>query len=192
MTGTEIIALALLHYGDSGSTYVSATDALQYLNEASLELYGDLPPAYLVNLMTATAELTNAGGAIPIDDAWDKIVEVYVEDTPAVQVTYDVIASADFNDYFSPSTPIYHVDTSTIWVRPVASGVIVTYLSPPSEITDASLEITDLDPIWHPVLAVLMASYMYAQEEDSQQAQHYKTIYQQKLTSFSMSNAEQS
>jgi hypothetical protein len=189
MTGTEIIALALQHYGDSGTTYVTSAQALQYLNEAILEVYEDLPPHRLKNRLITSSALTNADGAIPVDPVWDKVIQVYLDDELALQVNYDILVAEGHgaSGFFTSPLPFYHIDEETLWIRPVGSEAKVVYLSPPTPIVSGDLgnAVTALDSVWHPVIAILMTSYMYAQEEDLAQAQHYKTLYQQKLSSFS-------
>lgn len=181
MTGDEIIALARANFGEETALTVSEQTSEDFVNAALQELYNDLPVERLKNLLTEST-VTMASNKGPIDNAWDQVIEVYVDDLPAVMVPRDVIQNADHNSLFAPPIAICHVDNSHVWVRP--SGTVkIVHLDPPDAISDFTAEVTDFSELWHSAIAMLVTSYMYAQEEDSTQAQHYRSEYSQSLAS---------
>lgn len=182
MTPTEIITLARSHFGEPTPLTVDADTARDYLNASIRELYEDLPPDRLKGLLTEESVTLTAGEG-DIDPTWDKIVELYVDGLPAHAVGRESIAHNDYNQFFESPVPIFHLDDSHVWVRPTTSTVEVVHIDPPAELVEADddVEFTDIEDIWHPALADLVAMYMYAQEEDAQQSELYRNAYQQKL-----------
>lgn len=182
MTPAEIIALARAQFGELTALTVSAQDARDMLNGAILELYEDLPPSRLKNLLTVTAvALTSGKGSI--DPLWDKVIEVYVDDNPAFLVDRAVIAAHDYSQFFTSPTPIAHVDDDSVWVRPTTGVCSVLHLDPPEEVTAANegTEYSSVSDVWHPALADLVTAAMYAQEEDITQMEAYRASYMQRL-----------
>ncbi len=113
MTGDEIIALARANFGEETPLTVSEDTSLDYLNVAAQELYNDLPPERMKNLLNED-EVVMASGQGPIDNTWDQVLEVYVDDVPAAMVPREVIGNADYNTLFAPHIPIFHADLSGI------------------------------------------------------------------------------
>jgi hypothetical protein len=184
VTGDEIIALARSHYGEETPNIVSADMAKDFLNAALMELYEDLPTERLKHLIsTDSLSLTAGKGEFP--DEWDKILEVHVNGSPAILVGREVIHNTDYGqlNLFEPVIPIFHINESHVWVRPTGSTVEVVYLGPPDVIDNFESEVTVFEEQWHAALASLVASFMYAQEEDLQQAQQYRADYQQRISS---------
>lgn len=184
MTGDEVIALAREFFGEPTANTVSTTAAKDYLNTALLELYNDLPPNRMRDRLSVdSVALTTGQGSIP--NTWDRIVDIYVNDIPTFLVDRHVVYSAQELTYFEPSVPIAHFNEESLWIAPMAAGTVkVVHLEPPTLIATTSDEITEFKEQWHKALALLIASYMYAQEEDSAQAQYFKGEYQQMLHSF--------
>lgn len=182
MTPVQIIALARIQYGETDPNTVTANAARDFLNSAVKELYEDLPPSRLKNLLTQAAVVLTSGRG-DVLTTWDKVVDLYVDNTPAIQVSREAIFQHDYSQYFSSPVPIFHVDDKYIWVRPTASTCHITFLAPPAAITagNEGVEFTGLDAVFHPALADLTTSFMYSQEEDVQQAELYRNAYQQKL-----------
>lgn len=181
MTGNEILALARASFGERSELTVLNTEALEYLNSALQELYNDLPPERMKERLVETAVVMAANRG-PITNTWDRVVEVYVNDKPAIQVPKEVIQNADYGNLFTPSVGIFHLDNSYVWVRP--SGTVkIVHLTPPAELVtlDLTAELAAFSRVWHPALAHLVTSYMYAQEEDQTQAQHYRGEYSQQI-----------
>lgn len=193
MTGDEIIALARAHFGEETAQTVSTDNALDYLNISLQELFNDLPPSRIRNRLAedSVALVSGQGGIL---NTWDRIVEIYVDDNPGIVVPKGAIEAADYGTLFAPAIPIVHFDDSHIWVRPTGSTVKVVHLEPPTPVTEGNRtnELAEFDEKWHPALAFLVASYMYAQEEDQAQAGYYKSEYMQMLSNMSASAEEES
>lgn len=192
MTGDEIINLARIHYGEETPNVVSSDSAKSFLNSAIMELYEDLPAERKKNLITTdTVSLTSGSGII--DDTWDKVLEVYANGVPAYLVSREVIYNSAYGqqNLFESVVPIFYIDDTQVWVRPDNATVDVVHIDPPVPIANFEGEVTAFDEQWHPALAFLVASYMYAQEEDVVQAQHYRAEYQQRLTSVTASVGEE-
>ena len=187
MTPAEIITLARTHFGELTALTVSVASARSYLNAAIKELYEDLPVDRLKPLLNDEAiSLTAGKGDIPSN--LDRVVEVYVDNIPAVAVPREVITTSDYGNLFAPAFPVIHIDSSHIWVRPVSTNTVaITYLQAPTVITagNEGSEITEIPVPFHESLSYLVASYMYAQEEDVQQAQWYRNEYMNRLMSLS-------
>jgi hypothetical protein len=181
MTGDEIIALARANFGESSPLTVSVQTAKDFLNAALQELYNDLPPERMKNRLTESVVVMTANQG-PVENTWDRIIEVYVDDVPALQVPKDVIPNADHNSMFSPPVAIFHVDDKYVWVRP-SGAVKIVHVEPPGIIANFSSEVSVFSELWHSALALLTTSYMYAQEEDVTQAQHYRGEYSQTIAS---------
>lgn len=183
MSPDEIVALARVQFGEETALTVSDESAYEFFNMAVMDMYEDLPPDRLKPLMTTESIILTSGKG-DIDDAWDKILEVYVDSKPSQAVPRPVIQSHDYSEYFTSPVPIYYLDDTHIWVRPEGSTCEVVVLNPPSLVDTATgdaTDYTDFDDIWHTALADLVTSYMYAQEEDAQQASLYYNSYSQKL-----------
>lgn len=187
MTPTEIVELARVHFGERDALTISAPEAITFVNAAIKEIYEDLPVDRLKELLdTETVSLTGGKGDVPSN--LDRIVEVYVDDNPAVAVPREVITTADYGSLFEPAFPVVHVDSSHVWVRPSdIDEVDLEYLQAPTLIDSGNTgdELTEIPISFHGALAFLVASYMYAQEEDVQQAQWYKNEYMANITSMS-------
>lgn len=185
MTGEEIITLARYHFGEGTALTITEDAALAYLNEAMQELYSDLPVDRMRNLIEEATVSFVSGNRGVIPNTWDRIGFVYVDEKPAVAVPPEVIRNTDYGTFFTPGVPIYHVDVSYLWVRPADAGsVTVLYLNPPVAILTAGLatELTVFNRAFHSALADLTASYMYAQEEDLEQAGFFKNEYMSKIS----------
>ena len=183
MTGTEVITLARLYFGEATALTVPSARELDLFNTALKELYRDLPVDKLRHLITTdTVTLTNGRGNLP--DTWDTVVSVYLDGISAVQVTTDVIRGTEIGSYWLPLVPVFAVDNNYLWVVPNGT-VTVSHVDPPAEVTSLAGEITAFPEQYHTLLASLLASYMYAQEEDAQQAAYYRGEYVEQLTSLS-------
>lgn len=182
MTPVEIIALARAQFGEASAMSVSEVSARDFLNAAIVELYEDLPSDRLKGLLSVTSVSLTAGKG-SIDPTWDKILEVYVDGAPASVVPRDTISHHDYNEFFESVVPITHIDDDSVWVRPTTGTCSVLHLDPPVEVTAANegTEYSSIDDIWHPALADLVTAAMYAQEEDVQQAEQYRSAYASKL-----------
>lgn len=182
MTPAEIIELARVHFGEETASSVSADSALKFLNEAQQELYQDLPPDRMKSLVqeASVATVDNQGVIVA---TWDKILDIYVDEIPAVQVSKEIIRNADRN-LFGPPIPVWYRDEKYVWVRPSGDLLVIFLQSPDDLVTgDLETELDSFDKIFHPALADLVAAYMYAQEEDGVQAQHYRAEYVGKISS---------
>jgi len=184
MTGDEIIALGRAYFGEPVASSILEATADSFLNVAVQELYEDLPADRLRLLQIIDSPTFTAGKAV-IPTAWDKVLGVYVDGVQAVGVSPEVIKAVDAGAYFVPIVPVFSIDNQTMWVRPTTGAITVGHIDPPAEIADTSLEITSFSVMWHPALACLLASYMYAQEEDAEQAQYYRNEYLALVTSVS-------
>lgn len=191
MTGDEIIALARADFGEAAPLTISADTSKEYLNRAQYELFQDLPPErQKANLLEEAVTATTGQGTIT--NTWDRIVEVYVNDVPAAPVGREVISNADYGTLFAPSIPVFHIDNSHVWVRPVGGTVKVVHLNPPNRITDTTVAVTSFREQWHRAMAFLITSYMYAQEEDTPQAAHYRAEYTQYIAGQLQQSSEES
>lgn len=182
MTPAEIITLARAQFGEETALTVSDDTARAFLNAALMEVYEDVNSPRLKNLLVEeNVALTSGQGNVL--DTWDKVVELYVYGLPAHPVAREVIQAYDYNEYYESPVPIFYVDDSHIWVRPTAATVQVVYINPPSEVTagNEATEYTDIEEPFHAALADLVTSMMYAQEEDTPQAEWYRNSYQQRL-----------
>ena len=181
MTPNEIIALARIHFGEPNPLTISSTDELVLFNESMREIYSDLPSDRLKSLISEDTVTITGDNRGPVDSSWDRVIEVYVNDRPAIQAPKETIRNSELSSYFAPAVPIFHVDEQYLWVRPHETGDVVkaVYLSPPSTVVTGGrdTEITEIHEAFHEAVALLLASYMYAQEEDLVQAQHYKGEY---------------
>lgn len=181
MNGAEVIALARLHFGEPTPATITQEMALRFLNVATNQIYVDLSADRLRTLIRENEVPITQGNRGEIPETWHDIIEVYVDDRPAVPVSREVISQSEYGEYdlFSPGTPIFHIDQGYIWVRPSDKTVRAVHTRPPEEITTGTLneEITDIHRTYHTALSSLIASYMYAQEEDSVQSQLYKAEY---------------
>lgn len=183
MTGADIITLARLHFGESTPLTIPADREADLLNTAVQELYKDLPIEKLRHLVTTdNVALTDGRGDLP--STWDTVVAVYLDGVPSVQVSTDVIRATELGPFYQPMVPVYAVDNNYLWVVPTGT-VTVSHVDPPAEITDLALEVDAFPGQYHELLSSLVTSYMYAQEEDVQQAGYYRSEYQQQLTSMS-------
>lgn len=184
MTGDEVIALARFYFGEETALTVPTAREADLLNSALLELYRDLPVDKLRHLLsTDSVALTNGRGDLPT--TWDTVVSVYLDGISAVQVTTDVIRATELGDFWLPLVPVFALDNNYLWVVPNGS-VEVSHIDPPAEVTDTSATLDSAFPEqYHTALAALMASYMYAQEEDIQQSGYYREEYMQQLASMS-------
>lgn len=184
MTGDEVIALARFYFGEETALTVPTAREADLLNSALLELYRDLPVDKLRHLLsTDSVALTNGRGNLPT--TWDTVVSVYLDGISAVQVTTDVIRATELGDFWLPLVPVFALDNNYLWVVPNGS-VEVSHIDPPAEVTDTSATLDSAFPEqYHTALAALMASYMYAQEEDIQQSGYYREEYMQQLASMS-------
>lgn len=184
MTGDEIIALARQHFGEPTASSISTTQAKNFLNAAVQEMYGDLPVDRLRDLVEVSS-LTFTDGQDDIPSTWDRVLAVYVGGVAAVAVSPETIQTSDTGAFFTALVPLYSLDTSHMWVRPVGGTVTVAHIDAPAEITNFTTEVTSFGVNWHPALASLVACYMYAQEEDAEQAQYYRNEYLAQVTSVS-------
>lgn len=182
MTGDEIIALARASFGEAQPLTVSADNAKKYLNASLKELYEDLPPDRMKNLISTSSVAIVSGKGL-VSDTFDKLLEVYVDDIPALQVSKSIIRGWDYGTLFQTEVPIFHWDTENLWVRPPLGAISVVHLDPPNPISNFTLEVSAFDNVFHEALAALVASKMYAQEEDATQAQHYRQEYLHSITS---------
>lgn len=183
MTPSAIIDLARAQFGETNALTVTATTARSFLNAALMELYEDLPSERMKNLLTDANVTLDPNGRGDVLDTWDKVVELYLYGIPAQPVPREVIQAHDYNEFFESPVPIFYADESHIWVRPITATCTVVFLSPPTQVTtvNESAEYTDIEESFHPALADLVTSKMYAQEEDPTQAEWYRNTYQQKL-----------
>jgi len=184
VTGDEIIALARFHFGEETPNTVSTDTVKDFLNAALMELYEDLPTERLKHLIS-TDSLSLTAGKGELLNEWDKVLEVHVDGSPAILVGREIIHNIDYGqlNLFEPVIPLFHINESHVWVRPTGSTVEVVHLGPPDVINNFGQEVTAFEEQWHAALASLVASFMYAQEEDIQQAQHYRGDYQQRISS---------
>ncbi len=187
MTPAEIIVLARSLFGEVQPNTVTEEQTREYLSAALREIWSDLPSDNLKPLLTREPISIN-GGIGDISENWNRIIEVYVDDQPALQVAREVITSADFGDLFAPGFPIYHMDEQKIFVRPANAGnVDIIHVEAPTRITEANEGdvLEEIPKVYHEALAFLTASYMYLQEEDAGQAQAFRAEYTNKITSIS-------
>lgn len=192
MTGVEVIELARALFGEIEPNSVTEGQARDYLSAALRELWVDLPASDLRGLIESNS-LTLTSGKAPIDSSWERILEVYVDGIPALQVNREVIANTDFGTFFAPGVPIYHIDESNVFVRPdSASSAELFYLPPPPRVTSVN-ETDELDIAqgFQEAAAFLTASYMYAQEEDAAQAQLFRSEYTNRIMSVSQQAASE-
>lgn len=183
MTPDEIVELARVQFGEETALTVTDESAREFFNAAVMELYEDLPPDRMKPLMT-TQSVALTSGKGDVVDTWDKILAVYVDGVPAHAIPRQAIQAHDYSQFFESPVPVFHLDDTHIWVRPTGSTCELVTIDPPSTIdtsTGDDTEYTDFENIWHTALADLITSYMYAQEEDAQQAQLYYNAYSQKL-----------
>lgn len=174
MTGDEIIDKARVDFGEKSASSLTSDDMKGLLNKAIQELYTWLPPTENTqSIDTSSVSLTNGAGEIP--ETWDKVLEVSDNTGPLTSVDQPTITNIDrLGDYFSPETPVWYFDGERIFVRPVVSSVTVTFTSPPSKITNFTAEVSQIPLNYHTALVHLVASLAYAQEEDIEQAEHYR------------------
>lgn len=181
MTGDEIIALARANFGEASPNTVSVQTAKDFLNSALQELYNDLPSSRMKNLIAEDSVALTSGQGLVVN-TYDQVLEVYVDSLPAIQVPREVIRNSDHNDLFTSPVPIFYVDEKNLWVRPTTGLAKIVHLDPPGVIADFTQEVSVFAELWHPALALLVTSYLYAQEEDTTQAAHYRGEYSHTLT----------
>lgn len=182
MTGDEIIELARSHFGESSASTVTDAQAIEYLNTSLMELYNDLPPERMKALIDEDTIVLDDGRHV-VDNQWDRVLNVYVDGVPASLVPLTSIQAIEYSTLFEPSVPVFSITDESLLIRPTGGTITVTYLTPPEAVTDATSdsELTQFEPFLHPALALMTASLMYAQEEDTQQAAYYRGEYHQML-----------
>ena len=181
MTGDEIIAQARLNFGEREAATLTDPEFEKWLNDALQELYRTLylvlPDEELKFFLEESTE-TLVNGATSIPETWDRIADVRVEGNSITYLLPEHFPRIDSGKYFIPLVPVWTIHTDRIWVRPDDTPEIeVSYLERPSPITQFDTELTKVPHDWHPSLVWLVTSYAYAQEEDLQQAEHYRSRF---------------
>lgn len=177
MNGTEIIEAARLQFGETTALTLQDTDLQKILNLALQEVY-----TLLVNLdeirptvTTDSLALSSGKGTIPVD--WHEVLTVADSTGPYTRADQATINNIDrLGSYFEPETPVWTLVGDELWVRPTIASVTVQHSEGPAKITSFGSEITDIPARWHPTLVHFVTSLAYAQEEDLEQAGHYRSL----------------
>lgn len=177
MTGDEVVDQARVLFAERTALTLTNTEIQAFVNEALLELYRILSAEqnrYAV--IEDTVILTSGKGALPIE--WDRLLEVSDATGPITMVAQTTIANIDrLGSFFQPETPVWYYDGEHLHVRPADLGeVLVLHTAPPPRISNFANEIADLPEHYQPVLVPLTVAAAYAQEEDLEQANHFRTV----------------
>lgn len=188
MKPIEVVQRARTHFGEEDANTILDITFKQWVNDAMKELYGTLylyfPPEELKPFISEDTQ-TVTDGAITVPDLWDQVLSV--KDSAGVllyQLPPESIRAIDRHMMFTPTQKVWAQRDNVIWVRPDdIVEVTVSRLQPPTPLdttettgdfeTD-SADIEVFTPRWHQALVWLVTSYAYAQEEDLQQAEHYR------------------
>lgn len=173
MTGNEIIAEARTNFGERTALMFSDAEFEAWLNSAVRETYNLLPLAEL-EVLAETATVTLTDGVGPLPATLDHLLSVQVDNVPCQLVITDDVGVIDANPFMTPYVPVATADGEDLWVRhtfPVPSAQ-VTFIQPPSTITDFTAEV--VLPKWHAAMVLFVTGFAYAAEEDIGQAQHYR------------------
>lgn len=183
ITPNEVIKRARTQFGEEVALTATATNFQEWVNNALLELYDDLPPSELRQLITETSvSLTDGEGSVP--DTWDRVIDVKTDDgVPLLRLRPETVRHIDSNQFFTPSQTVWALLDSTILVRPTSvSSVLATHQDPPTTLefpADEDTEITEVNKRWHIALVHLVTSYAYQREEDHNAAAHWRSRYNQ-------------
>lgn len=182
MTPNQIIQQARAQFGESIALTVTAETFEQWVNASLKELYNDLPPSELRQLITEDP-LALAGGAGTLPDAWDRVLEVKEGSVPLQPQPVNRIRAIDSNQFFPPIIPVWALSDKTLLVRPdTLLTVNVSHQDPPAVLAfpaDGDTEITSVNSRWHIALVHLITSYAYQQEEDHSSATTWRNRYNQ-------------
>lgn len=189
MTPNEIVALARAQFGEGTALSVDDPTFQSWVNQALKELYTDVDPELLRNLIDETS-LTLTAGSATMPQTWDRVREVLDPDgTPLFPVEPETITFIDAtagNPYMVPMVGAYARVGQRLVVRPTTiPSVLVQHQDPPAEIDftpttgNADAELTSVGAHWHAALVHLVTSYAYQQEEDHNAAAHWRSRYSQ-------------
>jgi hypothetical protein len=184
VTPAEIISLARRQFGESEALTITDVTFQDWLNLALKELYTDLHPDLLRNLI-GEDPLTLTAGTVTLPAEWDRVREVLRSDgTPLFHVPPEVITFIDAtagNPFMVPMVGAYSRVGQRLAVRPTSiTEVIVQHQDPPAPVVfpgGATSELTAVSAHWHAALAHLVTSYAYQQEEDHNASAHWRSRY---------------
>lgn len=184
MTGDDIIALAQLHFGESGGGTLTGPNFQDFLNAAIQELYNLMPNDAMKEQIQEALVSVNTSGIGDIPGTVERILgvkDLTSASSLLMQVSPEMIRAIDASDYNKPghsTHAVFAIMRDKLYIRPkptVTQNFPVVHISPPAPITNFTLEVTALSAQYHQALAYLVASYAYAQEEDVQQGDYYRS-----------------
>lgn len=189
MTGDEVVDQARVLFAERTELTLADTEIQEFVNEALFELYRILPPdqnRYAV--AEDSVALTSGEGQLPLE--WDRLLEVADDTGPITMVQQSTIANIDrLGDFFAPEMPVWYYDGENLHVRPTSiTSVDVLHTAPPPRISNFAGEIADLPVHFRPVLVPLTVAAAYAQEEDLEQANYFRSVA---FTTLQSAGAEQ-
>lgn len=185
MTPNEIVTLARTQFGEATALTISDATFQAWVNQALRELYTDVRPDLLRDLITEDDVVTAPSGNALIPPEWDRIMEVVdPAGTPLYRVDPEVITFIDAtatNPFMVPPVGSYALVGQRLSVRPKSTAnVTVQHQDPPAAIdfgTDGDNPLTVVEEHWHAPLVHLVTSYAYQQEEDHNAAAHWRGRY---------------
>ena len=194
MNPLEIVQRARIHFGEETANTISDTTMKEWVNDAMKELYGALylylPPEELKPFIRTDPE-TITDGYFEVPDLWDQILTVSEDGVNLFEIPPDSIRAIDTHMMFAPTQSVWARRDNSLWVRPdTVTSVDIKRLQPPDplditpstgDFEEGSADIESFTPRWHQGLVWLVTSYAYAQEEDLQQAEHYRGRMMQML-----------